>query len=337
MKPSWQRNLVAFLAAVLIVPTASADAARLILDADADVWVFESNPKQNANDIPLLQAGIGRGREVGRLITYLRFDLSDVPVSTVFRTTEIARAELSLFAQSSGLAGKEDQLFVSVAGCPVTDWAEDTITWESRVCPGLTQADDMQLIGVADLPQIYRWDVTRSVAQALNANRTRVTLILSAFKVEVAPGTREIVPGRQFGPEEDVGFVRFWSRERATLSARAAPTLAVTYQREDTNLVQFAGTVIAIFSALSVAFGVWEGFPARQGRLTPLKHSPGRAPGCSNHRILPPGPRVGRQWRSSYRTIQMAACNQTKMFDPGVLRLSGRLSNLHPFDPPLRH
>jgi hypothetical protein len=253
-----------------MVPSASVGASKLIIDADADVWVSEFNPQHNANDIHLLQAGVGHGREareVGRLVTYLRFDVSDVPTSTALQTTRITRAELTLFAQSSGLAGQQDRLFVSVAGCPVIDWAEEAITWENRICPDLTQADDMQLIGVADLPQIHRWDVTRSLAQALNAKRKRVTLILSAFKVEVTPGAREIVPGRQFGPEQNVGFVRFWSRERATLSARAAPTLAVTYEREDTNLVQFAGTVIAILSALSLALGVWEGLRRARAAL----------------------------------------------------------------------
>jgi hypothetical protein len=229
--------------------------------AEADVSVFGGNPDENSHALPILQAGIGRAREEGALHTYLRFDLASIPNSTYLRNTFVDRATLTLLAQSFGLADSKDRFFVSVVRCPADDWVEDRMTWNTRVCKKLGQADDMVIIDHAQLPHLSRWDVSRSVARAAEEGRKKVTFVITAFKLplEIPPGAREIVPGERFGPTPSVGFVSFWPRERVALSASAAPTLTVVYSRFDTRLVQFVSSVLAILSALGLILGVWEG------------------------------------------------------------------------------
>jgi hypothetical protein len=244
------------LLAFALVPSALFAASTVIVTAEADLFVFEGDPDGNASPHGLA-AGRGRGPKEGAMITYLRFDLTAIPHSTYFSNTSVDRAMLSLFAQSSGLASADDRFFVSVARCSVDAWVEDRMTWNTRVCKTLEQADDMVIVDSASLPYLVRWDVTRSVGRAAQEGR-KLTFAVTAFKIpRVVAGAREIVPGEKFGPEMDVGFVRFWSRERIALSSRAVPTLTIAYSQPDTRLVQFVGSVLAILSAISLLLGLW--------------------------------------------------------------------------------
>jgi len=246
------------LLAVALLPSTIFAGSTTVVTAEADLHVFEGNPDANAN-AQVLSVGIGRGVREGAQITYLRFDLTSIPHSTYFRDTLVDRATLSLLAQSFGLASAEDRFFVSVARCSVDAWDEDQMTWNTRVCQTPGQADDMVIVDYASLPYLARWDVTRSVGRAAQEGR-KVTFVITAFRIPRAlAGAREIVPGEKGGPSPDVGFVRFWSRERVTLSSSAAPTLTIAYSQPDTRLMQFVSSVLAILSALSLVLGLWGG------------------------------------------------------------------------------
>ena len=258
--------ILATLASVAIVmPLKALAAPTEIIHAQADVFVFEGN-SSNTNHLPLLQAGIGRGRDVGRLLTYLRFDMANVQKSSLISKTRVTQATISLFAQSLGLATVDSRFFVSIAPCWDSNWDEAGMSWSNRVCPDPAQPEDIVVIDGADLPQLFRWDVARSLAEAVRRGETRVTFIVSAFRLnKLRGGEREIIPGERFGPEESVGFVRFWSHERAVLGGTVAPTLLITYEQEDTELTRFVKTTVAIISALGVILGIWEGLRRFRG------------------------------------------------------------------------
>src|SRR5262249_30274612 len=171
------------------------------------------------------------------LISYVRFDLATIPRSTYFRDTVVDRATLSLLAQSFGLANEEERFLVSATPC-FENWAEDQMTWDTRVCQTPLGADDMIVLDYATLPSLARWDVTHSVGRAVREGR-KVTFVINAVKLQRGlAGARDIIPDEKIGPEVGMGFVRFWSRKRVALSATAAPTLTIAYSQPDARLTQ---------------------------------------------------------------------------------------------------
>ncbi|EAR21678.1 DNRLRE domain-containing protein [Nitrococcus mobilis] len=256
-------------AAVVMMPATALAVSTEIIPAQADVYVFEGNPDGNTASIALLQAGVGRGRKVGRIVAYIRFGLADIPKSSFFKKTRVTRATVSLFAQSTGLARADSHFLVSVARCSDSSWIEAKMAWSNRACPALEQAEDVVAIDGTELPQLFQWDVAQSVSKAVRSGGSRLTFVVSAFRIpKLTGGEREIIPEEQFGSKESVGFVRFWSRERAGFGRTGVPTLRVTYEREDTELARFMKTIVAIVSALGAFLGIWGSlrrFTHRQG------------------------------------------------------------------------
>ncbi len=250
--------LAVLLSAVGMMPAIALAVSTEIIPAEADVYVFESNPDNNTNNTALLQAGIGRGRKVGRMFAYIRYSLADIPKSSFFKKTRVTRATVSLFAQSTGLARSDSHFLVSMAPCSDSSWVEAKMTWSNRACPSLKQAEDVVAIDGTELPKLFQWDVAQSVSKAIGSGGLRLTFVVPAFRIpKLAGGEREIIPRERFGSNESLGFVRFWSRERASFGRTGVPTLRVTYEREDTELTGFVKTVVAIVSALGAFAGIW--------------------------------------------------------------------------------
>lgn len=82
-----KRCLLCSVLFLILMDSAWAE-TRLILTAKADVSVFEANPDRSETRTTehVLSAGIGRGLREGRLISYLRFDLSEILNSTLSDT-----------------------------------------------------------------------------------------------------------------------------------------------------------------------------------------------------------------------------------------------------------
>jgi len=258
------RRLLSILFVALAVFSAPALAAtRAIISAEADVDVFEADPNRNRNSsgYDILSSGTGRGLAEGRFISYVRFDLSSLPSSSLLSNVSIESGELRLLAAAFGLAGPEDRFFVTVSSCPDNDWSEASMTWNSRACPSELQGEDSIVIKGTELPAVYAWDVTRGVAEAHKAGKKKITFTIDAFVMEKwEENPREPVPGRRFGPEPSVGFVRFWSRERSSFGLKAIPTLLVSYSSSRTSFVNFLGSLLAFLSAIGVAVGLYQTF-----------------------------------------------------------------------------
>lgn len=230
--------------------------ARIVLLAEADVDVFEATPDRTEPITGLLSVGVGRGLKVGRLISYIRFDLSRLPLSNLIDDLSIESAQLRLLAQSFGLASLENsRFFVTVSACADNNWSEATMTWKNRVCKEDLQGEDSLVVQGKNLPAVFTWDVTQSIAKAHAQNAGKVTFVIKAFLLQQA--SREIIPGQRFGPESSVGFVRFWSRERSDYGVSAVPTLVVNHSTSSTVFVDFIRSLAAILSAIGVAFGIY--------------------------------------------------------------------------------
>ena len=241
---------------------------KLIVTAEADVSVFEDSPDRvpTRKTEHLLSAGIGRGVKEGKFISYLKFDLSEIPDSTLFHYISINSAKISLLAQSFGLADSDERFFVTVNSCSDTSWDETEMNWNTRVCTDSMEGEDSIVIHGKDLPRIYTWDITRSIENARDTDDSKITFIVDSFLLHRGEGAREIIRGERFGPKNDVGFVRFWSRERVKFGINAVPTLTIKHSSHQTTLLKFLNSIIAILSAIGVAAGLYEFFRRKKNK-----------------------------------------------------------------------
>ena len=132
----------------IMMPGVTFSASKEIISAQADVFVADDDdPNINRNNINLLQVGVGHGyKKDCRMVSYVRFDMSNVPKDTLLKKTQVTRATVSLFAQSFGLAKIDSRFFVSITPCSDSDWAEDRMSWNNRVCPNPVQTEDVVVI-----------------------------------------------------------------------------------------------------------------------------------------------------------------------------------------------
>lgn len=257
MARSMVRYAITFL---LLLPSGAtlAEGEVLILAA-ADATVQEHRPNQPQDDrvIHTLAAGLGRGTTLGRAIAYIRFNLGALPTSTPFETVVVNEARLSLMATSFGLASPERQFLVTVRSCDAIDWDEMKITWRSQPCAESAEGETSVIIGGADLPRAYEWNVARGVARALVRGAEGVTF--TVYSIPLLNCTRDPFEGRgcQIADSDRVGFVRFASREREVYGIGAVPHLVVSHASEPTLLMRIAEITLSVLSAFALTFGVY--------------------------------------------------------------------------------
>ncbi len=240
---------------------------KLIVTAEADVSVSEDNPDRLPTRVTehLLSAGIGRGKKEGRLVSYLKFDLSEIPDSSLFHYISIDSGKLSLLAHSFGLAGKDKRFIVPVNYCPDTNWSEDKLTWNSRVCKDGLEGEDSVIIDGKDLPKIFKWDVTKGIALAKANGNSKVTLVVEAYRLFDC--SRDPLEGK--GCKDDakwVGAVRFASSERSKFGVSVMPNLMISHSSHPTAILRFLNSTIAILSAIGVAAGLYELFRRKRNK-----------------------------------------------------------------------
>lgn len=245
---------------LLLLPSGPALAkGEVLILAAADATVQEHRPNQPQDDrvIHTLAAGLGRGTTLGRTISYIRFNLGALPASTPFETVVVNKAKLSLMATSFGLARPERRFLVTVHSCDLIDWDETEITWRSQPCAEGAGGETSVIIGGADLPRAYEWNVARGVARALARGGERVTFTVSS--VPLLNCTRDPFEGRgcQIADTDRVGFVRFASREREAYGIGAVPHLVVSHTSEPTLFMRMVEITLSVLSAFALTFGVY--------------------------------------------------------------------------------
>lgn len=270
----WVHQLVTFqLVAVLtltwVTPGVSW-AERAIISADADASVTKVRGDNNRGDAEVLSAGVTQSPGRGPSRAYIGFDLRQLPEGSLINDLVIESAHLRLFAQSTGLVGADDRRFlVTVADCEGA-WEEETITWDNQPCFAPRGVDSLVING-EELPAVYKWDVTTSIANALAKNR-RASFVVDALSIRVQLGTRDILTpdgnglaaydGEVSDAELRPGFLRIWSRERTNFGSSAVPTLLVSYTLVPTALARTGSMFLSILSALGVALGTFQAFRA---------------------------------------------------------------------------
>ncbi len=266
--------VVLFLLADL--PPASAS-TRLFLLADQDMTVSEMHPDspQLQNTQHTLNAGVGRGgspvRE-GRSSSYLRFNLSTIPKAGWFENVSIDAAKLHLFVLTHALTPEDQHFigkryFVNVSSCVNSDWSESTMTWETRVCQAERVSQDTKIIDGDTLPAPSSWDVTQEFGSAVSAGLDYVTLIVDSQRLLNC--SRDPLEGRGCPDVEQVGFLRFASRERVNFGLSVVPRVVLTYSEHPTSFMQFASSMLAVLSAMAMLVGLYsavESFRKRKGK-----------------------------------------------------------------------
>jgi hypothetical protein len=123
-----------------------------LLYADTDIWDSDTTPNQYER-------------------SYLKFDLSQIPVEPNITTT-ITSANLKLYSSISGSS-------VSVGAYQCSNsWSEDVITWNSTPPPDSTPMDTVLVVHDKTW---YSWDATGSVQDSINNN---ISIMLKSERTE---------------------------------------------------------------------------------------------------------------------------------------------------------
>lgn len=232
-----------------------------------DSILDEDDQSLNQGDYSLLTAGwsnsfYNKERSVSEAISYIKFDIRDIPFSTIADTVTIDSAELNLL--TSAHLGEADKFLVTIHYCPNNSWSEESVTWSSRTCKNQSdlKGSDSVIVRSDELPTIYSWDVTREVVKARDAGQSQITFVVSAY-----PLSDKYILADEFVLPEQGEMIWFWSKERSSFGLSAAPTLIVTHTNFPSvinNSVQFL--LIAILPTLAIVFPVVKKFFKKSGR-----------------------------------------------------------------------
>lgn len=245
-------RLLAPLLASLALAACSADAVSdrvVILAADEAQAVEGSQGLDPGPHTAVLQAGVGFDRvEEHRWSIYFRFPLNVIPTSRSLATTVVESAYVSLLAQS---VVYEQRFLAAVSSCEDNGWMSPRIAWSDRPCADSAVGQDAVVVLADELPSVFQWDVSGAVSTAHAEQLPAITLVLDAYALPAAMGTRSAVPGEDFGPSGDErGLLRFWGRGTAGLSQSTAPRLIVNTRTSPNALHTFLTLTLPSFATL---------------------------------------------------------------------------------------
>jgi hypothetical protein len=231
------------------------------LTAIDDSILDEDDQTLNQGDSSLLTAGwsnsfYNKQRSVSEAISYIKFDIHDIPKSTLADTVTIDSADLKLLTSAN--LGEANKFLVTIHYCPNNSWSENSIVWSSRTCKNQSdlKGSDSVIVRSDDLPTLYSWDVTREFVKARDAGQSQITFVVTAF-----PLSEKYILADEFILPERGELVWFWSKERSSFGLSAAPALIVTHTSFPSvinNSIQFL--LIAILPALAIMVPVIKKF-----------------------------------------------------------------------------
>ena len=228
---------------LFFIPNIYADTSKTILKPTHDAVVDADDVEENYQDFEYLAAGFTNSdtldsSEVKNVISFLKFNVEEMPDSDFMQDVSIDSAELELFIQTIQ-RGDADRLLVTVSYCiPNEPWSESKITWNEKPCEiDDFKGEDTVLVEREKLPAEFSWDVTRSVTDSKDKKFPNVTYAISAI-----PLKSHLIKDN-LEEEINAGVVWIWSSERSKLGLTAIPTLSVTHTTTDstllTNLISF--------------------------------------------------------------------------------------------------
>ncbi len=173
-----------------------ADSSRVIIPVEEDIFVDESNffnPRSQ-----LLITGFGGtntkwifdgdhlqnkprvvSNEILPITSYLKFDLSTIPSSTLFETVSIENSKLRLFFTSPD-DSDATMYFFTVSYCVNNQWSEKDLIWDNRPCKNNLQPVDTMIINEKDIPGLVELDIVEAINIVKEEEKSKITLVLDA-------------------------------------------------------------------------------------------------------------------------------------------------------------
>lgn len=214
------------------------------INSEADVYVESKEPHRNfENNTSHNYAGYTYLN--GTMVSYLKFDISQIPRSDLMHDIIIDSAQMRLLVQSANGSAK---LLVTASYCPTNNWTAGEVTWEKRLCNqnNILRGVDSVVVDYSTLPDVYTLDVLGGLASAIRADSSKITFGVTAFPLSPIPSVYP-TPG-SITQETASGYVTFWSAEKAGYGFSAAPALMISYTVKDssfsTSLTYILSTVL---------------------------------------------------------------------------------------------
>ena len=113
------------------------------------------------------------------ITTYLKFDLSSVPESTLFETVNIEDSKLRLFFTSPDDSDATMYVF-TVSYCNDNEWNQNDLTWENRPCKNNLEAIDSTLVKEESIPGFIEFDIVGAINKVKEQDKSKITLALDA-------------------------------------------------------------------------------------------------------------------------------------------------------------
>lgn len=197
----WQFFLIFVLGLSPVL--AFGDSSRVIISGQEDAFVDESNFIDQPPSS--LMTGFGGTRtefifteeknnrptvisnKILPITSYLKFDLRDIPSSTLFETVSIEDSKLQLFFTIPDDSDATKYVF-TVSYCPNNNWTEDNLTWNTQPCKENLKPIDSTVISEEDSPGFVELDIVEAINHAKEKRESKITLALNAdpflFKVK---------------------------------------------------------------------------------------------------------------------------------------------------------
>ena len=212
------------------------------INAVADVYVEQNNPNENFEGTFHNYAGYTGIN--GSVVSYLKFDITSIPRSNLMHDIVIDSAKLRLLTQS--VNGSTSTTFVTVSYCNNSAWIPSNISREKRVCSNPSSLKGVDSVVVHDnfLPDVYSWDILEGVIRATEAGLPKITFTVTSFPLTPKPLP---YPSPGSSSIEPIGFITFWSSEKAGFGFSAAPLLMISYTIKDSI---FATSLYFMLSAV---------------------------------------------------------------------------------------
>jgi len=248
------------------------DLQKIVIVTSEDSSVDEDMPYEKFGKEDLLASGWSHStsddvKTVKQALSYVKFPLDALQDNTK-KIENVDVAKLRLFVQTEW--GNVDEYFVTVYTCFDSSWIEEDITWDNRTCKEYEESySSFVKITKGDTRDIYDWDVTESVKDALKKNLQNITFIVSTVPYD---GLRVDLPNYTNDTTMIPGLVWIWSHEMNDTKSNGIPTLDIQYTIDQEILTLYEiiaiGAVATIVTAVILTW--YLKFRKRTKYFTPL-------------------------------------------------------------------
>lgn len=177
------------------------------------------------------------------IISYIRFDLTQIPRSNSLTLVSVDSAVLKLIAWHSFYF--PGRYFITAGSCHDIHWNETNSKWDPLICSNTINEDTIITDTNSSLPTQYHWIVTSGISNAAAEGDSKITIRLTGYPVVSNSGVTK-------------GDIRFLSESQSIqnpLYWSPPVTLVVTWTTQPTLLSNSVQILAAI--GLPIIGGIW--------------------------------------------------------------------------------